>query len=151
MKKSWVCHSRSPAETKAFGQKIGKRLKTGDVVALYGELGTGKTTLVKGIARGLGIPERRVASPSFVIIHEYEGIQKVYHVDWYRLRFVGETDGQMIRECFEGQGVTLVEWANRGEALLPKERLTVRLKPEGLRSRRIEVSARGKKYETFSV
>ncbi|MBI3316230.1 MAG: tRNA (adenosine(37)-N6)-threonylcarbamoyltransferase complex ATPase subunit type 1 TsaE [Candidatus Omnitrophica bacterium] len=142
-----VFQSRSAAQTRALGKKIGGILGSGDVVALCGELGSGKTTFVKGVAQGLGIAASEVASPTFVIVHEYEGRKKVYHVDWYRLRSLGAVDAGMAREYFEGDGVTLIEWADRAPALLPVARLVVHLKHRGLNAREIRVSAKGQRHE----
>ncbi|MGH7198255.1 MAG: tRNA (adenosine(37)-N6)-threonylcarbamoyltransferase complex ATPase subunit type 1 TsaE [Candidatus Omnitrophota bacterium] len=144
--------SNSPAQTKRFGEKIGRALKAGDVVALVGKLGAGKTTLAKGIAKGLGVPdEADVLSPSFVLIHEYEGREKIYHIDWYRLKSVEGPDELLAAECFDSDAVTLVEWAERGRGLFPRDHLRVDLTHKGPRSRLIKVSAKGKAYENFGL
>src|SRR3990167_1943308 len=115
--------SKSPSETKKIGIGIGHLLRENDVVVLEGDLGTGKTTMVKGIAKGLGISnEREVSSPSFVLIHEYPARKKIYHMDWYRLKSVEGVDASLAEECFNAEGVTLVEWAERGKNILPLER-----------------------------
>ncbi len=140
--------SNSPAETKRIGQKIGKELKAGDVVALVGELGAGKTTIAKGIAKGLGVPnEEDVLSPSFVLIHEYEGREKIYHIDWYRLQSVKGSDEMLAEECFNSDGVTLVEWAERGRDIFPRDHIRVELIHKGPRTRLIKVfSASGRTH-----
>jgi tRNA threonylcarbamoyladenosine biosynthesis protein TsaE len=135
--------SASVAETLCFGEKIGKLLKAGDVVALDGELGAGKTTFVKGIARGLGIKPEVVVSPTFVLIGEYEGREKVFHLDWYRLDRVEGADARLASECFDSQAVTLVEWASRGVEWLPAERLNVAIRHSGADRRSISVTASG--------
>ena len=135
--------SHSEAETKKFGRKIGKLLKAGDVVAFSGELGAGKTTLIKGIARGLGVEdETEVLSPSCVLIHESQGREKVYHIDWYRLKTVEGPDEELARECFNSNAVTLVEWAGRGKDILPGDCIEIRLEHKGPKSRMIAVGAR---------
>lgn len=136
--------SRSSAETKKIGSRIGRALRSGDVVALRGPLGSGKTTLVKGIARGLGHgSEKDVLSPTFVVIHEYTGREKIYHLDWYRLSSVRGVDRQLAEECFSSKAVTLVEWPEKGEALLPKDRIEVTLAHRGEDSRSIRIRACG--------
>ncbi len=142
--------SNSPSETKKIGGGIGRLLRENDVVALEGDLGSGKTTLVKGIAKGLGVSsEREVASPSFILIHEYQARKKIYHIDWYRLKSVQGMDALLAEECFRSQGVALVEWADRGKTILPSERILIRLKHRGPVTRAITVSAKGQKYEPF--
>ena len=142
--------SRSSAETRKIGQKIGVLLGPGMVVALIGELGAGKTTFVKGIAKGLGVPKgQEVLSPSFVLIHEYQGREKVYHLDWYRLKDIEGADRQFAEECFHSKGITLVEWAQRGKGILPDERIEIRLEHKGPGSRSIAVAAKGKNNLVF--
>lgn len=144
--------SNSPAETKRIGQTIGKELKAGDVVALVGELGAGKTTIAKGIAKGLGVPnEEDVLSPSFVLIHEYEGREKIYHIDWYRLQSVKGSDEMLAEECFNSDGVTLVEWAERGRDIFPRDHIRVELTHKGPKSRLIKISSQGKGYENIGL
>ena len=132
--------SRSVAQTKKIGADLAKKLKKSDVVALRGELGAGKTTLVKGIAKGLGVrSEKLVSSPTYVLIHEYKGRDKVYHLDWYRLKAVQDSDAEFARECFDSDGVTLVEWPERGKKLLPKRAVRILISHEGPTARRIEM------------
>ena len=142
--------TNSAAETRRVGEKIGKLLKAGDVVALEGPLGAGKTTLAKGIAKGLGVKDdREVVSPTFVLIHEYEARERIYHMDWYRLSKVEGQDRLLAEECFNSRGITLVEWADRGKNILPKGRIQIALKYKGLEKRVIEIS--GMKDENISV
>ena len=143
--------SCSPEETIAFGVRIGRLLKSGDVVALEGDLGAGKTHLSKGIAEGLGVAAARenVTSPTFSLINEYAGRIKIYHLDWYRLKSVDGPDLEMACECFESAAVTLVEWAERGSDILPEEHIIVRMNNQDPSTRLIEVSAAGKKYAGF--
>ncbi|HNS15064.1 MAG TPA: tRNA (adenosine(37)-N6)-threonylcarbamoyltransferase complex ATPase subunit type 1 TsaE [Syntrophorhabdaceae bacterium] len=105
--------SKSPSETWDIGERIGKEAKRGDLYAIYGELGTGKTQLVKGIARGLGIQDwQYVASPSFTIMNVYEGDLTLCHVDLYRLEGY-DIESLNIEEYLE-EGIVAVEWAERG-------------------------------------
>ena len=132
--------SRSEAETRKIGKTLAGRLTAGSVVALYGDLGAGKTTFVKGVAEGLGVKSKAaVSSPTYVVIHEYRGRLKVYHLDWYRLKRVEGVDAALAQECFDADAVTLVEWPERGEELLPENHLKVRIHHAGLENRRIEV------------
>ncbi|HXV19226.1 MAG TPA: tRNA (adenosine(37)-N6)-threonylcarbamoyltransferase complex ATPase subunit type 1 TsaE [Candidatus Omnitrophota bacterium] len=135
--------TRSADETKRIGSRIGKILKAGDVVTLEGGLGAGKTTMVKGLARGLGVKsDKKVLSPTFVLVHEYPGREKVFHIDWYRLKEVSGADAHLAEECFGSQGVTLVEWPERGRDLLPKEALKIRVAHQGGDKRLIQISAK---------
>ena len=131
--------SHSPSQTKKIGERLGRKLQAGDVVALQGELGAGKTTLAKGLAKGLGVrTEKSVCSPTFVLIHEYQGREKIYHLDWYRLRSVRDADEDLARECFQAHAVTLVEWPERGRRLLPAQTLRIRLSHQGRELRRLQ-------------
>ena len=120
--------SHSDHETKGMGKRIGRLLEAGDVVCLYGELGSGKTTLTKGLAKGLGVQsEDVVRSPSFVLIHRYQGRVPVDHVDLFRLDVPGSLDDVGVRDLLGGDGVVIVEWAERLGDLLPRERLDITL------------------------
>ncbi len=125
MKKTNLCIVlRSAKETIRFGKKVGRLLKAGDVMALKGDLGAGKTTWVKGASQGLEVSSRsEVASPTFVVIHEYQGREMIFHLDWYRLRRVEDTDRDFAEECFAAKAVTFVEWPERGKTLLPAHTL----------------------------
>ena len=125
------------AQTRSIGRKIGRSLMPGDVVALEGALGSGKTTLVKGIAAGLGAaPEREVTSPSFALIHEYSGRKKMFHMDWYRLETLTPADARLAEECFEQGAVSIVEWPDRGKNILPAGTIWITLEHAG-RTKRI--------------
>ena len=133
--------TNSAAETKRIGKTLGKYLKAGDVVALQGQLGSGKTTLVKGIVKGLGVrSEKQVSSPTYVLIHEYEGREKIFHLDWYRLKKVEGPDAELAGECFASAAVTLVEWPERGKALLPSGALRVGILHRGPKRRTLNFS-----------
>ena len=117
-----------PEETVALGRRLGRLLVAGDVVALVGDLGAGKTCLVQGIARGLDVPESsRVRSPSFVILNIHPGRCDLYHLDLYRIHSPGELEDLGYREIFYGEGVTVIEWADKIGNLLPEEHLRISL------------------------
>ena len=140
--------THSAAETMAFGERLGALLGPGDVVTLVGPLGAGKTTLTKGLAVGLGVDEPRwVTSPTFVLVHEYAGRLPVYHVDAYRLTGPDDAEAIGLEEMFYGDGVTVVEWADRILDALPPERLGVDLAHGGPDERRISLRAAGDRYE----
>ena len=133
--------SNSVQETIGIGEKIARKLKKGDVVALVGNLGAGKTVLTKGIARGLGVRDvRYVNSPTFVIIKEYKGRIPLYHLDVYRLNKSSSLDAEGYEEYFYGDGVTVIEWADKIRAILPKKYIEVKLSVSGENSRRIEIN-----------
>jgi tRNA threonylcarbamoyladenosine biosynthesis protein TsaE len=121
--------SRSADETRALGERLGARLGKGDVVACIGPLGTGKTCLLQGLARGLGV-ETEVTSPTFVLVNEYRGRLPVHHVDAYRTGGLTELIDLGLLDLIDGDGVTLLEWADRAEPLLPARAVRVRI--EGL-------------------
>ena len=112
-------------ETFALGQQLSKLLKEGDVVALYGELGSGKTVFIQGVCAGLGV-DSYVTSPSFTLIQEYSGRLPVYHFDFYRLNSLSEIEDLGVDMYFDDSGIALVEWAERGEALLSASRYNIR-------------------------
>ncbi|MBO0962698.1 tRNA (adenosine(37)-N6)-threonylcarbamoyltransferase complex ATPase subunit type 1 TsaE [Neobacillus sp. MM2021_6] len=131
-------------ETSQFAAMLAHFLHPGDVLALEGDLGAGKTTFTKGLAKGLEI-KRTVNSPTFTIIKEYKGKLPLYHMDVYRLADAPEDLG--FDEYFEGDGVTVVEWAHLIEEQLPSELLTISLYHEGQEERRIVLAPKGKRYE----
>lgn len=112
MNKSLTTHS--PVDTQNLGERIGRHLKAGDTIFLFGELGAGKTTLTQGIARGLGVSKKEyVRSPSFTLVNEYSGRVPVYHIDLYRIDSSDELENLGLEEIFSGQGVAIVEWAEK--------------------------------------
>ena len=121
-----------------MGQALAKELKAGSVVALSGPLGSGKTVLIQGICSGLGVTEF-VTSPSFVIINEYPGKVKVYHFDLYRLDNIEEFVKLGYEEYFYGNGITVIEWAEKIKKFLPEERVEINLKILSEKKRRISV------------
>lgn len=116
--------SRSREETFQWGERLADLLKEGDVVALYGELGSGKTVFAQGVCAGLGVVDV-VTSPSFILIQEYEGNVRVFHLDFYRLESEREVEDLDIDSYLEAGGVSIVEWADRGERFLPEGRISV--------------------------
>lgn len=133
--------SKSHAETQALGERLGRVLVAGDVVALTGDLGAGKTSFVQGLARGLGV-RGRVASPSFTIVNEHEGRLPLFHVDFYRLESARELDHIGFEDYFARGGVVVVEWADRFPEALPAERLDIRVEIVGDDVRRLHVGGR---------
>ncbi|MBL7068416.1 MAG: tRNA (adenosine(37)-N6)-threonylcarbamoyltransferase complex ATPase subunit type 1 TsaE [Candidatus Omnitrophica bacterium] len=134
--------------TVGIGAKLGRLLKGGDVVALVGELGSGKTTLVKGIAEGLGVKDSRyVNSPSFVIIKEYRGNLPLYHFDIYRLDSPSDMETVGYREYFYADGVSVIEWADKIKELLPDEYLNIELSIKGKSEREIKIIPKGTRYD----
>lgn len=122
-------------QTIALGERLGQRLRPGDAVALFGDLGAGKTVLTKGIAKGLGLAAD-VHSPTFTLIHEHPGETPLYHIDLYRLEGA-EVEWIGVEEYLEREGVTVVEWADRMRSMLPDERLDITLRTTGDTSREI--------------
>lgn len=134
--------SQSSLHTERLGERLAKHAKPGDVIALWGELGTGKTVLARGIAAGLGIDEDEVSSPTFVILHEHQGRLPFFHLDLYRLEGGGlESTGW--EECLDAGGVTVIEWPDRLGAALPADRLDVRLEHIADTKRRIVIAPAG--------
>lgn len=110
-----------------LGTRIGEQVEVGDVIALWGELGSGKTLFARGIARGMGVPHPvPITSPSFTIINEYDGRLRLYHLDLYRLTTAEELETLPWRETIFGTGVAVIEWPDRMGKLLPDERLDIR-------------------------
>ncbi len=134
--------SKSVEETIRIGEKLAKKLKRGDCVALIGDLGAGKTIFTKGIAKGLGVrDERYVNSPTFVIIKEYKGKLPLYHFDLYRLNKSNILDVENFEEYFYGDGVTVIEWADKIRGLLPKKYTEVKLRVISEKTREIRINS----------
>ena len=130
--------TKGPEDTRLLGREIGALLKSGDAVAIFGELGAGKTTLVKGLAEGAGITDF-VSSPSFVIINEYAGRMPFYHIDLYRLEDEREIESLAIDEYFKGGGVVAIEWAERLKGSLPESCITIMIEPVNEHERAITI------------
>jgi len=139
--------TNSEQETIQLGESLARQLKGGDIVCLHGELGAGKTTLVKGIGKGLKVRESNINSPTFVLMNVYEGKTPIYHYDLYRLgdRFSMETIG--LDEFLYRDGIAVIEWADKMGELTPKEYLNIKLKHNKNQGRSITLSAKGKRYK----
>ncbi len=131
--------SRSAQETQALGERLGARLGRGDVVACIGPLGAGKTCFLQGLARGLGVTAD-VTSPTFVLVNQYRGRLPVYHVDAYRTGSLTELVDLGLEEMLHGEGVTVVEWADKLLPLLPPRTVTVTIAGLGDEPRQIELA-----------
>jgi tRNA threonylcarbamoyladenosine biosynthesis protein TsaE len=143
-----TCDAQDESATAALGAALAEVLPPGATVALNGTLGAGKTRLVQAIAEASGVDRRNVVSPTFVLIQEYQGRRPVYHIDAYRVRDEDEFLQLGPDEYFEGQGLVLVEWADRVQGHLPAERIEVLIEVTGTQSRRFEITALGGRYET---
>jgi len=133
--------SDSAEQTRGVGEKLAAALLRGDVLGLVGELGAGKTELVKGIASGLGSElSPPVTSPTYVLLREYPGRLWLYHFDFYRLKSEREIDGIGYEEYFDGDGVSAVEWADKFPSVFPQRTLWIKLSVAGELSREIEIN-----------
>ncbi|SHS27190.1 YjeE family ATPase [Mycobacteroides abscessus subsp. abscessus] len=140
----YIVRTNSTEETLQFSKELAQKLQPGDVITLEGDLGAGKTTFTKGLAVGLDI-NKNVSSPTFTIIKEYNGRLPLYHMDVYRLEDSDEDLG--FDEYFEGQGVTVVEWAHLIEDQLPKELLQINITHGEENSRNLTITPKGNRYE----
>ena len=131
--------TRSEAETFALGQELAAGLKASDVVLLSGDLGMGKTVLARGLSVGLGVPAEEVRSPTFTLINPYQGRVPVYHVDLYRIDRPADLDELGLEEILGGDGVAIVEWAERLGAYRPRQSLNVTIEDAGGEQRSIEI------------
>jgi len=114
-------------DMRALGEALGSILDSGDVVSLTGDLGAGKTTLVQGAARALGVADEKVVSPTFTLVREYRGALPVYHLDVYRLDRIQDVIDLGAEELLDPDGVTFVEWGDAIEGLLPEDYLEIEL------------------------
>lgn len=138
--------SKSTDQTIKVGERLAKHLRKGDILCLQGELGSGKTTLIKGIAKGLKIAPAKVNSPTFVLMNAYEGRLPLYHFDLYRLEGAREISSIGYEEFLHGDGVSVVEWAERLGELVPREYLRIELSHKGENGRSVKFSAVGAHY-----
>ncbi len=150
--------SRSEDQTRAVGERIGRGLAGGDVIALEGGLGAGKTCLTQGIARGLGLPERDVVSPTYTLIHEIRGQRtgkspggvRLFHVDLYRIGDADDLENTGFFEAFDDDAVTVVEWADRFPGVFEAPYLQVVLEHTGETERTIRCVAHGHRYRALT-
>jgi len=133
----------SADETESFGSTIGRLLHGGEVLALIGELGAGKTALVRGIVAGLDAPAKSVTSPTFLIVHEYQGRLPIVHIDLYRLQRVEEIESIGLADYLTEETIVAIEWADRFPQLLPEDRLEVKFAHRTRTTRKAHVEARG--------
>ena len=134
--------SRSPEETRAIGARLGARLGSGAVVGCIGELGAGKTCFLQGLAAGLGVTSE-VTSPTFVLVNCYRGRLPVYHLDAYRTESLSEVLDLGVEEMFHGDGVTMIEWADKLLPLLPADAVIVGISGLGDEPRKIVIEGPG--------
>lgn len=131
--------TRGPEETMALAGRIAAAVEPPQVIGLYGDLGAGKTQFVKGFCRALGISPERVTSPTFTIVNEYAGDYPIYHIDAYRIGSPDEFYEFGYEQYFFGDGICLIEWAERVEDLLPDDTLRLRFEHAGEDSRVVSV------------
>jgi tRNA threonylcarbamoyladenosine biosynthesis protein TsaE len=151
MSARWTVETHSPEETLDLGRRLGQAAQPGDVLALVGDLGAGKTVLTKGIAEGMDAASaREVVSPTFVLCREYlDGRLPLYHFDAYRLHGAADLEQIGATEIFGGDGLSVVEWADRAPQAIPPDRLEARLEVTGDTARRLTFEARGPAGERF--
>ena len=135
--------SGSIEETQALGERVGRALRAGDVVALFGELGSGKTTFIQGLARGLGRDPEKIKSPTFVLLREYPGDVPLVHIDGYRLDGAPAVSWLDLDLIFAPHKITVIEWAERFAGLLPEDHLQVHLAHLSTNRRRLVLRAPG--------
>jgi tRNA threonylcarbamoyladenosine biosynthesis protein TsaE len=142
----------SLGDTEKLGQLIGEKAMPGDVICLDGDLGAGKTTLAQAIGRGLKVAEGcYITSPSFAIMHEYEGRLPMYHMDFYRLQDADEVEDLGFEEYFYLNGVTVIEWSTRAIEILPDERLILSIQQHGDLSRTVTLECSEKYTELLRL
>ncbi|MCS7260679.1 MAG: tRNA (adenosine(37)-N6)-threonylcarbamoyltransferase complex ATPase subunit type 1 TsaE [Anaerolineae bacterium] len=137
--------SHSEAQTRRLGARLGELLQGGEVIALQGALGSGKTRWVQGLAQGLGVQEP-VTSPTFTLIHEYHGRHTLYHIDMYRITQLAEALDLGLEDYLYGDGVCVIEWAERIAAALPRDHLWITLYHLDETKRRIVMHATGERH-----
>ena len=143
---SFVFDAVDESATAAFGAAIAEVLPPGTTVALCGTLGAGKTRLVQAIAEAVGVERRGVVSPTFVLVQEHHGRRDIYHIDAYRLRDEDEFLALGPEEFFDSDALVLIEWADRVQNCLPKNRIEIHIEVTGAESRRFTVVSIGGRY-----
>ena len=139
-------HAADEAATDRLGAALADLLPGGSVVALCGTLGAGKTRLVQAVAEAEGVDRRSVVSPTFVLVQPYQGRRWIYHLDAYRLRDEDEFLQLGPEEYFESDGLTFVEWADRVQGAMPRDRLEIQIEVTGPETRRFAIRAYGERY-----
>lgn len=129
--------THSVAETVDAGERLGKHLESGSIVALFGDLGAGKTQFVRGLCRGLGLDETTVTSPTFTLIHEYQGVIPVYHLDMYRIEDAGRAQALGLDDYLYGEGICVIEWPGVIADELPPSTVRIRIEHLDRCSRRL--------------
>jgi len=140
-------------ETVEFGKKLGIVLKSGDIISLSGDLGTGKTALTNGIAKSLGI-DSYITSPTFTLVNEYEGRLPLYHFDVYRIYDPDEMFDIGFEEYINSEGITIIEWGEQIREILPEEIINVNIKKnldKGIDVREISIDFIGEKYSEYQA
>ena len=144
--------SSSQEDTKKIGRAIGKLLTAGDVVCLYGDLGSGMTCLAQGIIKGLDVAEDKyLRSPTFTLINQYKGRMPVCHLDLYRLDNINEIEDIGIEEHIHGDEVVIIEWAERMERLLPEKRIDIHISSININTRKIVILCPDNRFEPLSL
>jgi len=146
MNSSLLFVADSIKKTNFLGRELGSFMLAGDTIALSGELGAGKTTFVKALARGFGVLADEVNSPSYTLVNEYYGRLPMYHFDLYRLEGADDVNDLGFDEYMEGDGLAVVEWADLAPQILPPEYLEIKIMITGEESRTFELKAIGKRY-----
>lgn len=142
--------SNSAEETKDLGAKLAKLLSPGDNIALTGDLGSGKTTFTKGLARGLNIKKPEyVNSPSFVLMKEYKGRANLYHFDLYRLDSLEDIEYIGMQEYLDGDGIVVIEWADKMKMFLPAGYLEISIDIKAEEKRKFIFRPHGKRYDNI--
>lgn len=140
--------SHSETQTRRLGARLGSLLAAGDVLALVGDLGSGKTRWVQGVCEGLEVTNR-VISPTFTLVNEYQGTLPIYHIDLYRLADAAEGATFGLEEYLYGAGVTLIEWADRALEIMPDDYLIVELYHLSETRRRVVLRPHGHRFTTL--
>lgn len=138
--------TNSAKETEKLGRLIGESLVGGEIIAMTGDLGAGKTTMTKSLAKGLDIDEH-ITSPTFTIVNEYDGRLKLFHFDVYRIDYIEEMYDLGYEEYFYSGGVCIIEWANLIEEILPKDIINIEISALDEYTREIVISGKGEKFD----
>lgn len=140
--------TNNAGETEKLGRLIGEALRGGEIIAMTGDLGAGKTTMTKSLAKGLDIDEH-ITSPTFTIVNEYEGRLKLFHFDVYRIGDVEEMYDLGFEEYIYSGGVCIIEWSNLIEEILPEDTINIQILYLDDNKRQIKISGKGKKFDNL--